>query len=518
MGRVIDRRLSRLLVACALALVAISRLIWIGRPTLLPDEAYYWEWSRRLDFGYFDHPPMVALVIRATTALGGVSEFTVRVGMVALGVGTVALAYRAGRLLGGALAGWLCLAAAATCPLFVLLSGLAAPDGPLLFLWAATVYTLLLAVTTGRGRYWYAAGALLGLALLSKYVAILLVPSVLLFALLSGGHWLRRREPYLASALALLVFSPDILWNMRHGWLSMSFQLAHGACHAGSTATGYLLQLAIYAVTQISIVGPLLALVVGAATVAALTRGLRRRQDAALLLACCTLVTSVLFLAVHGLAHWAAPAYFSAIVCGGVFLARLLRWGATRGRLAVAALCAAALLSAAFESAYVVRAVAEGAMIPGPLGQMIEPTLIEPALRWREVGRQVGRVVTSLEPGAHGATVLADTYGTAAEVAFYTPGHPWVYSGSNQYKVWGPPPARAARGPLVFVSNSGVLAATGSPLRHGSRLAAALTVRSGGHLVRQLEVTMLPGPADGAAPGALLAAAWRIAATLCEGS
>ena len=90
---------SRLLVLGVLALVALSRLLWIGRPTLMRDEAYYWEWSRRLGLGYFDHPPLVALVIRATTALGGASEFAVRVGMVALGVGTVALAYRVGALL-----------------------------------------------------------------------------------------------------------------------------------------------------------------------------------------------------------------------------------------------------------------------------------------------------------------------------------------------------------------------------------------------------------------------------------
>src|SRR5579875_2988824 len=48
---------NRLLVLGALALVALSRLVWINRLPLLPDEAYYWDWSRRLALGYFDHPP-----------------------------------------------------------------------------------------------------------------------------------------------------------------------------------------------------------------------------------------------------------------------------------------------------------------------------------------------------------------------------------------------------------------------------------------------------------------------------
>jgi dolichol-phosphate mannosyltransferase len=511
-----------LLVLGALAVVALSRLVWIGRPTLLPDEAYYWEWSRRLDLGYFDHPPLVALVIHATTALAGVSEFAVRVGMVALGVGTVALAYRAGVLLGGRLAGWFCLVAAATCPLFVLLSGFAAPDGPLLFLWAATVYSLLLAVTRGRARYWYAAGILLGLALLAKYVAAVLVPSVLLFLLLSRGGWLRRREPYIAGGLALLVFSPDIWWNLRHGWVSMTFQLAHGACQAGSSATDHLHAAFVYVVTQISIVGPLLALLLVAGTIAALIRGVRRRQESPLLLACCTLVISALFFAVHGLAHWAAPAYFSAIICGGVFLARLLRRVSARKRVMLAAACIIALLATALESAYVVHTVAEGAAMSGPLGEMIEPTLVEPALRWREVGHDVSAELAGLRTEkSRPPVVLADSYGTAAEVAFYTAGHPRVYSASNEYRLWGPPPPAATRGDVLFVGNQGVLAATPPSLRRGERVAATMTVRAGGHVVRRLELAVLPAPSPSVGPAAvgnLLTAAWRAAATLCEGS
>jgi dolichol-phosphate mannosyltransferase len=464
----------------------------------------------------------VALVIHLTTMVAGVSEFAVRVGMVVLGVGTVALAYRAGALLAGRLAGWFCLLAAATCPLFVLLSGFAAPDGPLLFLWAATVYAVLLAVKTGRGRYWYTAGVLLGLALLAKYVAILLVPSVFLVALASPRAWLRRREPYLAGLLALLVFSPNLWWNLHHGWVSMSFQLAHGACQAGSSAADHLSATVIYAVTQASIVGPLLAALLGAGTVAAAVRGIRCRQDSLLLLACCTLVISLLFFAAHGLAHWAAPAYFSAIVCGGVFLARLLRRLPPLRRLLLLSACVVALLATGIESVYVVHTVAEGAAMPGPLGEMIEPTLVEPALRWRDVGRHVDATLAGLQHEERRPVVLlADTYGTAAEVAFYTASHPRVYSASNEYGIWGLPPAPSTPGTVLFVGNAGVLETVHSPLSRSSRPAATVTVRSGGRVVRRLQTSVLPPVAPAAsrvAIAGLLAAAWHRAATLCEGS
>ncbi|HEX7977795.1 MAG TPA: hypothetical protein VF461_04290, partial [Gemmatimonadaceae bacterium] len=50
----------------------LVRLAFAARLPLFPDETYYWDWSRRLAGGYFDHPPMIAVLIRAGTALAGV--------------------------------------------------------------------------------------------------------------------------------------------------------------------------------------------------------------------------------------------------------------------------------------------------------------------------------------------------------------------------------------------------------------------------------------------------------------
>ena len=81
-GGVRARRLAIGLIAYAFML----RLVYLGTVDLLPEEAYYWNYSRHLDIGYLDHPPMVAWLIRLGTAAVGQSQFGVRVGAVCCGV------------------------------------------------------------------------------------------------------------------------------------------------------------------------------------------------------------------------------------------------------------------------------------------------------------------------------------------------------------------------------------------------------------------------------------------------
>ncbi len=579
-----DFRLPTILLATVL--VVLSRLPWIGRLPLLPDEAYYWDWSRRLALGYFDHPFIAALVIHATTAIGGVTPAAARAGMVVFGLGTVVLAYRLATLLGGRLAGWLALIAAATCPLYALLSLYAAPDGPMLFLWAATVYAVTRAVMTNRGRYWYLAGLMWGLALLSKYVAILLTPSILLYLVLFQRGWLRRREPYLGSLIALLVFSPNLWWNARHDWVTISFQLGHGACQSAVSLVDRLGVTVIYALTQIGIVGPLLAIFLGVGTIAAIVIGLRPSPPAPLpdagegsrwpspptplpcagegsrptykvrhgsdnsaiggndsrhntggrppspahgrgaggegrallLLVCCSVVTSLFFLAVHGLAHWAAPAYFSAIVCASVVAAHAWRRARGQWRVWLVALGAVTTLATAGESGYLLYAVSNDIPLPGALNTAIGATLVDPAAGWRATAKVADAALARLTPSERRSTaVLADSYGTAAELGFYMAGHPHVYSASNQYSLWGLPPV--GQGPFLLVTNAGTLASSDSPLQRGARRATTVTTYTQGRLVRRLEITLLYPP-RGTTPatlGSFLAYAWQVAATGCEG-
>jgi len=213
----------------ALLLIAIAGVLRVaaaGALPLIPEEAYYWMYAKHLQLSYYDHPPMVAWVIGLGTLLFGDTELGVRVGACVLMVGTSLLLYRAARL-------WFPRAAAAAAAVLVQVlpiyfgMGLVAPmDAALCFFWVACLLGVSHAVKTGRARWWYPAGAALGGALLSKYSAIFLAAGV--FVAVAGHPRWRRQlatpHPYLALALAALVFSPVVVWNARHDWASFRFQ------------------------------------------------------------------------------------------------------------------------------------------------------------------------------------------------------------------------------------------------------------------------------------------------------
>jgi len=208
-----------------LALLPIRILLAAIAP-VLPEEAYHWNFARHLDWGYLDHPPMIAWAIAAGRLVAGDTALGIRLVPLLFSLGTsVLLARFARRLYGDAAATWaVILFTLAPVPLLVSEAGF--PDSPLLFFWTLTLALGWEAVETGSPRAWIAAGASLGGAMLSKYTAILLVPSLLGYLLFSTRD--RRRLaspwPYVAGFVALLVFLPVIYWNWQHQWASFLFQ------------------------------------------------------------------------------------------------------------------------------------------------------------------------------------------------------------------------------------------------------------------------------------------------------
>jgi dolichol-phosphate mannosyltransferase len=202
------------------------RLVYLGTVELLPEEAYYWNYSRHLDIGYLDHPPMVAWLIRLGTAAFGQSAFGIRVGALCCGIVTSVFTYRLTRNLFDEASALAALVLAQILPFFFLSGLLMTPDAPLTAAWAASLYFLERALLAGCARAWWRAGLSLGIGMISKYSIGLLVPVTLAFLLWdqSSRRWLRRWEPYAAALVALAVFSPVIVWNARHGFASFEFQ------------------------------------------------------------------------------------------------------------------------------------------------------------------------------------------------------------------------------------------------------------------------------------------------------
>ncbi len=215
-----------------LSVYYLIRLFYIAYLPLAPDEAYYWYWSKHLDWSYYDHPPMVAYVMALFTALGGDSEFFVRLGGLLCSVLGLVLLYHAGTRLfpKDSRFSWEVLLILNMTLLFSAGCIIQTPDTPMLLFWTAALYCGVRIITEGRAYWWYAWGVALGMGLLSKYTMILAVPCQLSFLLFSRPHrhWLTRREPYVALFIAGIIFSPVLVWNWQHGWLSFAFQSRQG--------------------------------------------------------------------------------------------------------------------------------------------------------------------------------------------------------------------------------------------------------------------------------------------------
>lgn len=210
------------------------RLVLAAWLPLVADEAYYWEWSRRLAFGYFDHPPVIAWLVAHGTAIFGDSTLGVRFFPVLCGAITaLALADATERLAGAAAARFAVLLLAVT-P-FTVSFVLATPDAPLLAAVAVTLAMLLRATdpaASARASFlaWIGAGIAIGFAMASKFTAVLL-PMGATLAMMAHPtlrQQLKKPGPYAAVLVASLVMLPVLFWNANHEWIAFRFQLGHG--------------------------------------------------------------------------------------------------------------------------------------------------------------------------------------------------------------------------------------------------------------------------------------------------
>jgi len=208
-----------------LALIPL-RIAMIPIIPILPEEAYHWNFARHLDWGYYDHPPVIAWSIAAGRLVFGDNAFGIRAVTVLYSIGTsIVLARMARRYYGDAAAVWAVILFTFM-PVALPVSAAGFPDSPLLFFWSLAMSLAWNAIEGTDGRRWLAAGAALGAAMMSKYTAVLLVAGVLLYLVLSKAHrrWLATPWPYLAGIVALLVFSPVVYWNWKHEWASFLYQ------------------------------------------------------------------------------------------------------------------------------------------------------------------------------------------------------------------------------------------------------------------------------------------------------
>ncbi|RZM81881.1 ArnT family glycosyltransferase [Leptolyngbya iicbica] len=238
MTSLVLRRYWRIL----LLLLGLRLIYWLGAfPN--PDEAYYWLWGQHLDWSYFDHPPFHAWVQGIFAAAFGRSPFVLRLpnfittGLL-LGLYWVICQRLYGRQGGNAF--WLTGLLLLSSPLFFLFLAMAWHDHWLIWFGTAASYCLIRFLNRDRPHSYawlYAAGLLIGLAGLSKYVALFLGVGFLV-AIATHPRWrslFTNGHLYGAITLALLVMTPVFWWNSQHDWASFQFYLGRSVQTPSST-------------------------------------------------------------------------------------------------------------------------------------------------------------------------------------------------------------------------------------------------------------------------------------------
>lgn len=391
----------------ALMLVTfVARVILAATIGLGIDEAYTVATARTWALSTYDHPPMAWwLAEAAVTLFGTEAPLAVRLPFILLFVATTWFAYDAGRYLYGPRAGLFAGVAINLAPVLGWTSGsMVLPDGPLMAALLAglcCVARALFGDARTAARWWLLAGVATGFALLAKLHGVFLLAGTGLFILTSPAHrhWLRSPWPYLAACIALLVFSPVLIWNAQHDWISFAFQAGRAKASRFDLA-GPFIALGGQALFLLPWVWGALILSLGRAAWA----GPRMQRDwlvFCLAIGPIAVFTLITLTGTKTLFHWAAPGYlFGCIVLGrDVAVALAARDHATRlwirGSMAGIALLFCAVIALA-SSPWTSIALSNGKVAPYPL---IETQT------WRQLRAVVVDAAGSGKPGLFAAGV-----------------------------------------------------------------------------------------------------------------
>ena len=189
------------------------------------DELYFLDCGLHPDWGYVDHPPFTPLVARLATALFGVNLFAFRLfPALSLALSCLLTGWLARRLGAGRFGEFLACFCFVMAPMITRVGAfLNIPSFELTF-WLVAAHVLVTIEHRNGGRWWLAFGAVCGLALLNKHTTFFMGTGTAVGLIMTH----RRRDlqtvwPWLGGVVALLIFTPNLVWQYRHDWATLEF-------------------------------------------------------------------------------------------------------------------------------------------------------------------------------------------------------------------------------------------------------------------------------------------------------
>lgn len=201
-------------------------LLTASRYGIFRDELYYIACARHLSFGYVDHPPLIALITWLVLHLFGSSLVALRL-LPALASGllvwmTAQIAREWG---GGQFAQGISALAIIPVPIYLILQHWLTMNAFEPLFWTAALWAASRIVLRQEPRYWLLVGVWVGLGLENKYSMFFLAVALLLgFLLTPERRWLKSAYFLAAVALAVLLFLPNLLWLVQHGFPFLEFE------------------------------------------------------------------------------------------------------------------------------------------------------------------------------------------------------------------------------------------------------------------------------------------------------
>ena len=390
------------LIACLAALLALRlAAIYAARTDLVSDEAQYWTWSHELAFGYFSKPPMIAWIIRGTSAICGDGEACIRSASPVLYTLAALVTFLTGRALFGERVGFWSAIVLDTLPGISYSSLLITTDVPLILFWTVALYLWVLLVREKSMGYAALFGVALGLGLLAKQAMIYAVLCAACHAVISrdAREALKGGRGIAAALAALAVFAPNIIWNAGHGFPTVKHT---GANIGWQYPYVHPLQLLEYIIVQFGVFGPILILVLARTAWREITAPHDPRK--ALLLSFSLPVLTILAVqAVLSRAHgnWSATAYPAATILVTAAMIEL-----ERKVLFAISLCLHLALA-------VLLAIAPAFARQWPLFERVQ--FLSQVVGWQGVADAVR---TKLDEHHYGA-LLVDSRDLAAELLYY---------------------------------------------------------------------------------------------------
>ena len=435
----IEPLISITLLKLFLHLATNNRLLGYG---YFRDEFYYLVCAERLAFGYVDLPPLAPFLLSVNRRLVGDSIFALRLLPAVAGAGTVLLAgLMARRLRGGRFAQALAALAVTIAPVHLVINGFFSPNAFEVLLWTASAYILLLLLQRDSPRLWLWVGVIAGLGLQMKHTMALFGLGMLLGLLLTPTRrYLRSKWLWLGGAIAMLIFLPNLIWQVQHDRLSLEFYAHSNLVKNVPTPPGELM------LTQILVLHPLTFPIwlAGLYFLLFAADGRPYRMLGWVYL----VILSVLIVGQSSRPDRLAGAYPMLLAPGALVVERAV---GQRRMLATVALLVLALggvvtlplgvpvLPPETTARYAAMLGVSVQIEQGKTGSL--PQHFADRLGWEEMVTTVAEVYHSLPPDERTqATILAVNYGQAGAVDFLGRelGLPRAISGHNNYFLWGP--------------------------------------------------------------------------------